>query len=92
MSDSLSAREHGAEPQTRSLALPDGRRVGLVDGGDPSGYPVIGLLVGAGIGLINGALVAFAKVPALVITLGTLYVYRGIMMSWAGSDRINSRM
>ena len=43
MSDGLSAREQGAEPQTRSLELPDGRRVALVDGGDPSGYPVIGL-------------------------------------------------
>jgi rhamnose transport system permease protein len=29
-------------------------------------------------------------VPALVITLGTLYAYRGINVLWAGSDRINS--
>ena len=45
---------------------------------------------GAALGLINGALVAFAKVPALVITLGTLYAYRGINVLWTGSDRINS--
>ena len=42
------------------------------------------------LGLINGALVAFAKVPALVITLGTLYAYRGINVAWTGSDRINA--
>ena len=28
--------------------------------------------------------------PALVITLGTLYIYRGINVAWAGSDRINA--
>lgn len=51
---------------------------------------LIGLAFGGLLGLINGALVAFAKVPALVITLGTLYAYRGINVLWAGSDRINS--
>jgi rhamnose transport system permease protein len=50
----------------------------------------IGILFGGMLGLINGALVAFAKVPALVITLGTLYAYRGINVLWTGSDRINA--
>jgi len=49
-----------------------------------------GLGFGALLGVINGALVAFAKVPALVITLGTLYIYRGINVAWAGGDRINA--
>lgn len=62
---------------------------------DHPGIPVIlvvllGLLMGAGLGLVNGVLVAFFKVPSLVITLGTLYIYRGIFLSWAGSDRINA--
>jgi len=51
---------------------------------------IAGLLMGAVLGLFNGVLVAFFKVPALVITLGTLYIYRGIFLSWAGSDRINA--
>jgi rhamnose transport system permease protein len=42
------------------------------------------------LGLINGLLVAFGKVPALVITLGTMYIYRGIVLEWAGSERINA--
>ena len=50
---------------------------------------LIGILFGAALGLINGALVAFAKVPSLVITLGTLYAFRGINVLWTGSDRIN---
>jgi rhamnose transport system permease protein len=51
---------------------------------------VAGMLMGAVLGLVNGVLVSFFKVPALVITLGTLYIYRGIFLSWAGSDRINA--
>jgi rhamnose transport system permease protein len=62
---------------------------------DNPGIPVVavfaaGLALGAALGLVNGVLVAFGKVPALVITLGTLYIYRGIFLSWAGSDRINA--
>ena len=49
----------------------------------------IGIMFGALLGLINGALVAFARVPSLVITLGTLYIYRGINLAWTGSDRID---
>jgi rhamnose transport system permease protein len=62
---------------------------------DIPGIPMIGVFIGgvlfgALLGLINGALVAFARVPALVITLGTLYIYRGINVAWAGGDRINA--
>jgi len=62
---------------------------------DNPGIPIVvvvlaGILAGAALGLVNGVLVAVAKVPALVITLGTLYIYRGIVLSWAGSDRINA--
>ena len=62
---------------------------------DHPGLPIItvvlaGLLAGAALGLVNGLLVGFGKVPALVITLGTLYIYRGIVLTWAGSQRINA--
>ena len=49
-----------------------------------------GVLMGAGLGLINGVLVSWGRVPALVITLGTMYIYRGAFLTWAGSDRINA--
>ncbi|PKQ25330.1 MAG: ATPase [Actinobacteria bacterium HGW-Actinobacteria-4] len=51
---------------------------------------LLGVVFGALLGLINGALVAFAKVPSLVITLGTLYAFRGINVMWTGSKRINA--
>ena len=54
-------------------------------------YPfvfLIGLAFGGMLGVINGVLVAVFKVPALVITLGTLYIFRGIFLQWAGKDRV----
>ncbi len=62
---------------------------------DVPGIPIVVVVVaavvfGALLGLVNGALVAFAKVPAMVITLGTLYAYRGINVLWTGSDRVNA--
>lgn len=62
---------------------------------DHPGIPILvvfvaGLALGALLGLVNGALIAFGRVPALVITLGTLYIYRGVFLTWAGSDRINA--
>ena len=51
---------------------------------------MIGVALGAFLGLINGLLVAFLKVPSLVITLGTLYAYRGIAILWIGPHFIRS--
>jgi rhamnose transport system permease protein len=39
------------------------------------------------LGAVNGLLVSVAKVPALVITLGTLYIYRGLNNAWAGGKQ-----
>src|SRR5688572_23442107 len=47
-----------------------------------------GMVVGAALGAINGLLVAFFRVPALVVTLGTMYIYRGVLTNQIGNDRI----
>jgi rhamnose transport system permease protein len=51
---------------------------------------VAGMLFGALFGLANGVMVAWARVPSLVITLGTLYVIRGIDFAWAHGRQINA--
>jgi rhamnose transport system permease protein len=51
---------------------------------------LIGLLLGAACGVVNGGLIAAARVPALVVTLGTLYVFRGIDHTWATGKQINA--
>ena len=62
---------------------------------DNPGLPVFvallaGLVVGAVCGLLNGVLVRYGQVPALVVTLGTLYAFRGVSFFWAGGQQINA--
>jgi rhamnose transport system permease protein len=45
---------------------------------------IAGITVGTLLGAVNGLLVTIAGVPSLVITLGTLYIFRGINNAWAG--------
>jgi rhamnose transport system permease protein len=47
---------------------------------------VAGVAVGALCGLLNGGIVAVAKVPSLVVTLGTLYAIRGLDSLWASQS------
>jgi rhamnose transport system permease protein len=46
--------------------------------------------VGAVCGVVNGAITTVLRVPSLVVTLGTLYVIRGIDGAWAGGNQIAS--
>ena len=56
---------------------------------DP-GALLLGTLLGAVCGAGQRHLIAAARVPALVVTLGTLYVFRGIDYSWATGKQINA--
>lgn len=60
----------------------------LQSGGSPLVAVLYAVAVGAVFGVLNGALVSLGKVPALVVTLGTLYVVRGIDSIWVGSHQI----
>jgi rhamnose transport system permease protein len=51
---------------------------------------VIGIAVGAGFGAINGALVSIGRVPSLVVTLGTLYIIRGVDFAWAQGREVDA--
>jgi len=51
---------------------------------------VLGTLIGMGFGLINGGLTAIGRVPSLVVTLGTLYIIRGIDFAAAGGRQVNA--
>ena len=46
------------------------------------------LLLGLLAGFFNGVLVAWLKIPVIVDTLGTLGLYRGIMLLWTGGKWI----
>jgi rhamnose transport system permease protein len=49
-----------------------------------------GIAVGAACGAANGGITAAVRVPSLVVTLGTLYVFRGIDYAWAGGRQVNA--
>lgn len=80
---------------TRNIDLSVGSILGLVAFGTGSIFAaapqmpiwlvlLIGVGFGAVLGSLNGLLTVWAKVPSLVITLGTLYVFRGVNNGWAG--------
>jgi len=58
------------------------------------GNPLVAVLIAVGIGVVfgalNGLLVSIGQVPALVVTLGTLYIIRGIDSIWVGSREITA--
>jgi rhamnose transport system permease protein len=62
----------------------------LQGGGNPLLAVLLAVALGAGFGLVNGLLVSLGQVPALVVTLGTLYIVRGIDSVWVGSREITA--
>jgi rhamnose transport system permease protein len=55
---------------------------------DPVGALVMGLLIGLGLGMVNGFIIAVLKVPPIVATLGTLSIFRGVDYIIAGPDQV----
>lgn len=56
--------------------------------------PVMGILIAVGLGalmgLVNGALVAYGRVPAIITTLGTLAIYRTLLVEYSGSKTVTT--
>lgn len=61
--------------------------------GDIHPLIVVGIAMGVGalMGMVNGLLVAYGRVPAIVVTLGTLAIYRGMLVEYSGSQSIATR-
>ncbi|MGW2057319.1 ABC transporter permease [Streptomyces sp. NPDC001840] len=85
---------------TRNIDLSVGSVVGLsafacgtfVAGTDHGVLTVmlLGTALGTGCGLVSGALVSFGRVPALVVTLGMLYIIQGLDYWWAQGEQISA--
>lgn len=62
--------------------------------GSSGAGPAVGILVavvvGALLGSINGLLVAYARVPAIIVTLGTLALFRTMLSVYSGGANINA--
>ncbi len=86
---------------TRNIDLSIGSTVGFVAfatgsliTNNPDLGPVIlvayAMGLGAMFGAINGALVAFAKVPSIIVTLGTLALFRSALVEYSDSKSIST--
>jgi len=50
---------------------------------------VLGIGIGAGLGLVNGLIVALFRLPAIIVTLGTLSLYRGLIFILSGGRQVD---
>ena len=51
---------------------------------------LIGIAIGLGLGIVNGLLVAVARIPAIIATLATLAIFRGIDAELTGGENITA--
>ena len=51
---------------------------------------LLAIVVGAVLGSVNGALVAYGGVPAIIVTLGTLAVFRTLLSFYSGGANITA--
>lgn len=55
---------------------------------------LLGILLGCALGLVlgalNGSIVTWGRVPSIVATLGTLYVFRGFDFLYAGGNQVSA--
>lgn len=59
-----------------------------VNASGPLAGSAAGIMVGAGLGLLNGILVSYLRVPGFIATLSTLSVYRGLVLLFTGGAPI----
>jgi simple sugar transport system permease protein len=48
------------------------------------------MLIGLGLGLFNAFFIGTLRLPTLIVTLGTLSVYRGFLLTFVGASLINT--
>lgn len=84
---------------TRNIDLSVGSIVGftayfvgihLAGNKDLSPLLVVALSMGVGLllGAINGLLVAYGRIPSIIVTLGTLAIYRGVLVQFSASRTV----
>lgn len=84
---------------TRNIDLSVGSIVGVTAyfigtflANNPTLHPVLAVLLamglGMGLGAINGLIVAYGRVPAIITTLGTLAIYRAFLVELSGAKTV----
>ena len=53
-------------------------------------FVLLGLAIGTALGFLNGLLVGWVGIPPIVVTLGTLAIFRGMIVVIGGGDQVNA--
>lgn len=68
--------------------------VGTTLAGNPDIAPLVAVLIavgmGAALGAINGALVSWGKVPSIIVTFGTLAIFRALLVELSGAKTVTT--
>jgi rhamnose transport system permease protein len=56
----------------------------------PVAAVALGMALGSVLGIFNGLVIAYGRVPAIIATLGTLSIYRGMVFMYSGGTWINA--
>lgn len=86
---------------TKNIDLSVGSAIGLTammvsfmikqyPGFSPISAVLLGMALGSVLGLFNGLIIAYGKVPSIIATLGTLSIYRGMVFLYSGGTWINA--
>jgi rhamnose transport system permease protein len=86
---------------TRSIDLSVGSIVGCTAyfagsmiaahaGMPPVAAVLIAVVLGTVMGAVNGVLVAWGRVPSIIVTLGSLAIYRGILIDYSGARTVTT--
>ena len=86
---------------TKNIDLSVGSMIGLTammvsfmvkqyPGFSPVAAVLLGMALGSVMGTFNGLIIAFGKVPAIIATLGTLSIYRGMVFLYSEGTWINA--
>ena len=67
-----------------------GTLIASTNGINPFAAILLATAMGAVMGAINGVLVAWARVPSIIVTLGTLAIYRGTLVDLSGARTVTS--
>ncbi|MEZ4662453.1 MAG: ABC transporter permease [Caldilineaceae bacterium] len=65
-----------------------GSQLAIYGGMPPVIAIILAMLVGALMGLANGVVIAYGRVPAIITTLGTLAIYRAMLVIYSGSQTV----
>jgi len=61
----------------------------MMHAGVPSWFGVVtGLVIGALLGLVNGLLIQFFRLPSIIATLATLSIYRGLIYALSNGNQV----